>query len=69
MGMTCVDYINEYRLKIATNLLETTDMSIMEIAVKVGVNNISYFNKIFKKKFNLTPKEYRKNLKNIKKED
>ena len=69
MGMTCVDYINEYRLKIATNLLETTDMSIMEIAVKVGVNNISYFNKIFKKKFNLTPKEYRKNLKNIKMED
>lgn len=69
MGMTCVDYINEYRLNIATNLLETTDMSIMEIAVKVGVNNISYFNKIFKKKFNLTPKEYRKNLKNIKKED
>lgn len=69
MGMTCVDYINEYRLNIATNLLETTDMSIMEIAVKVGVNNISYFNKIFKKKFNLTPKEYRKNLKNIKMED
>ncbi|MDY4079872.1 MAG: AraC family transcriptional regulator [Clostridium sp.] len=69
MGMTCIDYINEYRLNIATNLLETTDMSIMEIAVKVGVNNISYFNKIFKKKFNLTPKEYRKNLKKIKKED
>lgn len=69
MGMTCVDYINEYRLKIATNLLETTDMSIMEIAVKVGVNNISYFNRIFKKKFNLTPKEYRKKLKNIKMED
>ena len=69
MGMTCVDYINEYRLNIATNLLETTDMSIMEIAVKVGVNNISYFNKIYKKKFNLTPKEYRKNLKNIKMED
>ena len=69
MGMTCVDYINEYRLNIATNLLETTDMSIMEIAIKVGVNNISYFNKIFKKKFNLTPKEYRKNLKNIKMED
>lgn len=69
MGMTCVDYINEYRLNIATNLLETTNMSIMEIAVKVGVNNISYFNKIFKKKFNLTPKEYRKNLKNIKMED
>ena len=64
-----VDYINEYRLNIATNLLETTDMSIREIAVKVGVNNISYFNKIFKKKFNLTPKEYRKNLKNIKMED
>ena len=69
MGMTCVDYINEYRLKIATNLLQTTDMTIMEIALKVGVNNISYFNRIFKKKFNLTPKEYRKKLKNIRMED
>ena len=61
--------MNEYGLKIATNLLQTTDMTIMEIALKVGVNNISYFNRIFKKKFNLTPKEYRKKLKNIRMED
>ena len=65
MGITCIDYINDYRLNIATNLLETTDIQVMEIANKVGISNVSYFNRIFKKKFNLTPKEYRKNLKNI----
>ena len=69
MGITCIDYINDYRLNIATNLLETTDIQVMEIANKVGISNVSYFNRIFKKKFNLTPKEYRKNLKNIRMED
>lgn len=69
MGITCIDYINDYKLNIATNLLETTDIQVMEIANKVGISNVSYFNRIFKKKFNLTPKEYRKNLKNIRMED
>ena len=59
MGMTCIEYINDYRLNIAANLLVTTRMQITEVAVSIGVTNLSYFNRIFRKKYNMTPKEYR----------
>ncbi len=62
MGTTCIEYINDYRLNIAANLLITTNSQITEIATSVGVNNLSYFNRIFKKKYSMTPKEYRRNL-------
>ena len=65
VGMTCVDYINNYRLDVASAMLKESDNSIMEIALDTGFNNISYFNKVFKSKFNVTPSQYRKLLKEI----
>lgn len=62
MGMTCIEYINDYRLNIAANHLINTGMQITEIAEMIGITNLSYFNRIFKKKFNMTPKEYRHNV-------
>ncbi len=62
MGMTCIEYINDYRLNIASNLLLTTDMQITEVSSNVGITNLSYFNRIFKKKYNMTPKEYRRTI-------
>ena len=59
MGMTCIEYINDYRLNIAANLLVTTRMQITEVAINIGVTNLSYFNRIFRKKYNMTPKDYR----------
>ena len=59
MGMTCIEYINDYRLNVATNLLLTTRMQITEVSESIGITNLSYFNRIFKKKYNMTPKEYR----------
>ena len=59
MGMTCIEYINDYRLNIASNLLLTTRVQITEVAASIGITNLSYFNRIFKKKFHMTPKEYR----------
>lgn len=64
MGMTCIEYINDYRLNVATNLLLTTSMQITEISTSIGITNLSYFNRIFKKKYNMTPKEYRRNIDN-----
>ena len=64
MGMTCIEYINDYRLNVATNLLLTTGMQITEVAAHIGITNLSYFNRIFKKKYNMTPKEYRYNVDN-----
>ncbi len=60
MGITCVDYINEYRLNIATHLLAETDYPVGIIAEKCGITNASYFNRLFKKTYGITPKEYRR---------
>lgn len=62
MGMTCIEYINDYRLNIATNLLLTTNQQITEISTGIGITNLSYFNRIFKKKYKMTPKEYRRTM-------
>lgn len=62
LGVTCIEYINNYRLDIAAKKLSTTNHSIMEIALETGFNNISYFNKLFKEKFKLTPKEFRSSI-------
>ena len=59
LGVTCTEYINLYRLDIASKLLNTTDKSITEIAFETGFNSVSYFNKLFKAKFKVTPKEFR----------
>ena len=59
IGMTSVEYINNYRLERSAYLLSSTDKSIMEISMDVGFNSVSYFNKLFKIKYKLTPKEFR----------
>lgn len=58
-GKTFVDTLNEVRLGHASRLLIETTQSINEIAYRCGFNNISNFNRIFKKKKNCTPKEFR----------
>ena len=61
-GMTCLDYINDYRLNTAARLLLETNKSVSEIAEEVGLRNVSYFNRLFKRKYEMTPREYRKKV-------
>ena len=58
-GMTLRQYIIAYRLKRAKRLLELTSKSTAEIADECGFTDASYFAKIFKSAFDITPKEYR----------
>lgn len=58
-GMTLRQYIIAYRLKCAKRLLELSDKSAAEIAEECGFTDASYFAKIFKSTFGMTPKEYR----------
>jgi AraC-like DNA-binding protein/mannose-6-phosphate isomerase-like protein (cupin superfamily) len=58
--MPVMDYLNSYRINTSAALLLKTDKAISEIAGMVGFNNISYFNKIFRKYMHCSPSEYRK---------
>ncbi|QGQ94401.1 helix-turn-helix domain-containing protein [Paenibacillus psychroresistens] len=58
-GMTIPEYINEIRLNKAVEWMENSKLSIQEIMRRVGVENESYFYKLFKAKFGTTPREYR----------
>ncbi|PKM96405.1 MAG: hypothetical protein CVU84_01445 [Firmicutes bacterium HGW-Firmicutes-1] len=59
MGIAFADYVNEIRIKESQFLLETTDYSIVDIAVAVGFNNQNYFTTIFRKHTGTTPKQFR----------
>ncbi len=58
-GKTFIDTLTEIRLGHASKMLIETTQSVNEIAYKCGFNNISNFNRIFKKKKACTPKEFR----------
>ena len=61
------DYIIDIRLGFATRLLVDSTMSIAEICYDCGFNNLSNFNRIFKKKKGCSPKEFRENYRKKKK--
>jgi AraC-like DNA-binding protein len=58
-GNTFIDSLTEIRLGHASRMLIDTTQSIAEVAYNCGFNNISNFNRIFKKKKNCTPKDFR----------
>ena len=60
-GKSFVDFVNSYRLGIAMQTMMETNESISEICFECGFNNISNFNRIFKKIQGCTPSEYRNN--------
>ena len=62
MGCTFTGYLNSYRLSIACTLLSTTDKPVLEISYEAGFTNLSYFNRLFKKKYGISPRIYRKEL-------
>lgn len=60
MGTSFIDYLREYRLTMAARLLMGSDDSILSISEEVGFDNLSYFNRAFKKEYGMTPSQYRK---------
>ena len=58
VGSTLRDYIEEQRIKRATNLLLTTNFSLTQIAYECGFSSQSYFSYVFKRKMKVTPREY-----------
>lgn len=54
-----VTYVTECRIEKAKELLENTDMPVLNIALELGYNEPNYFSKVFKKIVHMTPSQYR----------
>lgn len=58
-GKGVVEYLTEYRMKRAGDLLRRTDLPVGEVARRVGYDNIFYFSRVFKRFHELSPSEYK----------
>jgi len=56
------DYLNDTRLKYAAELLENTDMKLKDIVARTGFSSQTYFNRLFKCKYDVSPNIYRTNI-------
>ena len=61
-GFGINEYVNILRVKKAQSLLETTTLSVSEIASRTGFESITYLGRVFKKYQHVTPAQYRKSL-------
>lgn len=60
MGQTINDYITDYRMEQARQLMLREEMTVCDAAAQVGISSPNYFAKIFKKKFNMLPSDFLK---------
>ncbi len=60
VGETLADYIAEYRLQKAGEMLIQTEKPVAEIAAAVGLSSANYFHSVFRRRFGVTPLEYRR---------
>jgi AraC-like DNA-binding protein len=65
MGTTLFEYLNKIKVEFACKLLMDKDSSILNVCLDSGFNNLSHFNKQFKKITGLPPSEYRKQFDEI----
>lgn len=61
-GTTLVNYINNIKIGYACKLLLNENLSIIEVCYQSGFKNVSNFNKQFRKKYSMSPREYRAKL-------
>lgn len=61
-GQAPADFIRQYRMERAKELLRSKKYTIAEIAFKSGFSDVKYFRDVFKKKFNQSPSQFAKHL-------
>lgn len=63
LNISPIDFINNERIKLATSLLQDSKRKIKDIYMECGFNSLSYFIRMFKRKKQLSPKEYQFKIK------
>lgn len=61
-GVNVNYYVNERKMKKAMELLSNQDSMIKDVALAVGIEDQLYFNKVFKKYYNISPSEFKKQI-------
>ena len=64
MGMTVSEYINRQKLLLAKDMLANTNISLQTVSSNLGYENYTYFTKLFKETFRISPQKMRKELNN-----
>lgn len=59
-GTSFIEYLNTYRLTMASRLLLASEDTVLTVAGDCGFDNLSYFNRMFKRRFHMTPSDFRK---------
>lgn len=59
LGVSPITYLNNYRLSLAAEELVASNKTITEIADAIGIDDPVYFNKLFRKSFQMSPSKYR----------
>ena len=58
-GVTFGELVKKIRMKKARALLKSSNMTVENIALSVGYQNVEHFNRLFKKAYNITPIQFR----------
>ena len=58
-GVTFGDYVQQIRMKKAKTLLKNSNMTVEAVAESVGYPNVEHFSRLFKKKYEVSPSQYR----------
>jgi AraC-like DNA-binding protein len=57
---TVTEYIRHVRLESARDMLKNTDLNVTQVVYSVGFSSRSYFSKIFREKYDITPNQFKK---------
>ena len=60
MGMSFNEYLNEKRLEYGKERLRRSKDSVLEISANAGFRNVTYFNRMFKRRYGISPTQYRR---------
>lgn len=61
-GQTPTQWLNALKLQYAANLLQYTDLDIVDVALDSGFDNLSHFYHLFKEQYRISPAKYRKSM-------
>lgn len=61
-GLAPIEYVRDVLMQHAAEFLEQGDYPVKEVSYMVGISDAKYFTKCFKKKFHMTPSEYKKHI-------